>query len=250
MFPRMATEDCMGMLRVWNAIFDVSTMYPEYLADLNAMVCPSSVVGANAVEAWDEGKTNHMMWTQSAFSNNGIVEPCEITTHPYYYNGYAMSQTMFEAPDLAHNMSHFEEAVAVYGEGLEMAHMDGGMQEARAYVDGDWEFEFHGGQGEIGSQGSARRLREGIERFFITDVNNPAMSNQAQSEIMLMSDTIAPHPQHLNHVPGGANVLYLDGHVTFVNWVPNAGLTNPFPMNEAGFALHMGTMGTAMHHGH
>ena len=82
-----------------------------------------------------------------------------------------------------------------------------------------------------------------MERFFITDINNPAGASQAQSDIVVMSDTVAPHPQHLNHVPGGANVLYLDGHVEYVAWVPNAGLTNPFPMNEAGFVLHLATMG-------
>ena len=32
------------------------------------------------------------------------------------------------------------------------------------------------------------RLREGIERFLITDINNPAASTQAQSEIVVMWD--------------------------------------------------------------
>jgi len=243
MYPRMATADCMGMLQVWNAIFDVTSMYPEYLADFNALICPSAPVGGDALEAWDEGKVSHPMWHPSAMNNNGVVEPCEVTTHPYYYNGYAMSQTMFSAADLAHNMGHFEEAVAKYAEDLEMEFHHGGMDAARRYVDGDWAFFFHGHEGSLGTQSDARRLREGIERFFITDVNNPAMSNQAQSEIMLMSDSIAPHASMFNHVPGGANVLYLDGHVAFLTWTGGAGLTNPFPMNEAGFILHRATMG-------
>jgi len=249
-FPRMGVRDCNDELLVWNAMFDVASVFPEYLADLDVLVCPSNPAGASALELWDEGKTNHMIWHASAMNNNGIVEPCEVVTHPYYYNGLAMSQSMFVADDLAHNMSHFYEAVGIYGEDLETAFDDGGFDAATTYVDEDWNFFFHGGEGNIGSQSVAYRMREGIERFFVTDINNPAATAQAQSEIVSVSDTVAPHPEHLNHLPGGANVLYMDGHVAFVKWVPKAGLTNPFPMNEAGFDLHLGTMGAAGHGSH
>ncbi len=62
------------------------------------------------------------------------------------------------------------------------------------------------------------RLREGIERFLITDINNPAGSAQAQSNVVLMWDIINIRPSAnagFNHVPGGVNVLYMDGHVEF-----------------------------------
>jgi len=74
------------------------------------------------------------------------------------------------------------------------------------------------------------RLREGIERFFITDINNPAGSAAAQSSIPIMWDnfmsttwnedaddgpTVYIPPSAFNHVPGGGNVLFLDGHVSF-----------------------------------
>ncbi len=59
------------------------------------------------------------------------------------------------------------------------------------------------------------RLREGIERFLITDINNPAGSAQAQSEVFVMADTIAVSTSAFNHIPGGSNVLYMDGHVSF-----------------------------------
>ena len=248
-YPRMGVEDCDGGLLVWNAIFDANAMFPEYLTDLNLLVCPSSPLGRSALEVWDQGGTNHVIWEPTSTTENGVVEPCEVVTHPYYYNGYAMSQVMFENDDLAHNMSHFSEAVGNYAADVEHEFHHGGIHAAAAYVDGDWAFYFHGHLGNIGSQGVAPRLREGIERFFITDVNNPGASAQGQSQIVMMSDTVAPHPEHFNHIPGGSNVLYMDGHVDFLSWVPNAGLTNPFPMNEAGFALHMGTMGMAGGHG-
>jgi len=73
-----------------------------------------------------------------------------------------------------------------------------------------------------GSSLTVYRLREGIERFFITDINNPAGSAKAQSEIGIMHDDvnadIARGGGSFNHVPGGGNVLYLDGHVSFIRY--------------------------------
>lgn len=69
------------------------------------------------------------------------------------------------------------------------------------------------------------RLREGIERFLITDINNPAASTSAQSEIFVMLDTVCIKPSDFNHVPGGSNVLYMDGHVEFIKY------PGPAPVN-------------------
>jgi prepilin-type N-terminal cleavage/methylation domain-containing protein/prepilin-type processing-associated H-X9-DG protein len=72
------------------------------------------------------------------------------------------------------------------------------------------------------------RMREGAERFLIRDINNPAASSMAQSSIFIMWDAycmggtgigVGPPESDImrfNHVPGGSNVLYSDGHVEFV----------------------------------
>lgn len=66
------------------------------------------------------------------------------------------------------------------------------------------------------------RLREGVERVLITDINNPGASASAQSHIPVMWDTVsttvAGSGVDYNHAPGGANVLYLDGHVDFIKY--------------------------------
>ena len=62
------------------------------------------------------------------------------------------------------------------------------------------------------------RIKEGIERFFITDINNPAGSATAQSELFVMWDDASISPSLYNHIPGGANVLFMDGHVEFVRY--------------------------------
>jgi prepilin-type N-terminal cleavage/methylation domain-containing protein/prepilin-type processing-associated H-X9-DG protein len=59
------------------------------------------------------------------------------------------------------------------------------------------------------------RLREGIERFMITDINNPGAQSMAQSQLWIMFDVLSANAADFNHVPGGANVLYMDGHVAF-----------------------------------
>jgi len=74
------------------------------------------------------------------------------------------------------------------------------------------------------------RLREGIERFLITDINNPAGSAKAQSEIVTMWAIVNLDPSgsgEFNHVPGGGNILFMDGHVTFVKYERDG----DFPIN-------------------
>ncbi len=72
------------------------------------------------------------------------------------------------------------------------------------------------------------RLREGIERFLITDINNPGAANMAQSTIFMMFDQISTNAAAFNHVPGGSNVLYMDGHVEFLRYEQNG----PAPVNR------------------
>lgn len=71
-------------------------------------------------------------------------------------------------------------------------------------------------------------IREGVERFLITDINNAAGSAEAQSTIPVVWDqasitgsysgTTGGGAARFNHVPGGANILYMDGHVSFVKY--------------------------------
>ncbi len=72
------------------------------------------------------------------------------------------------------------------------------------------------------------RLREGVERFFITDINNPASGSVGQSTLPVMWDHWADTSgwvaggantaASFNHIPSGSNVLYMDGHVEFLRF--------------------------------
>ena len=72
------------------------------------------------------------------------------------------------------------------------------------------------------------RFRDGIERFLITDINNPASSQSAASDIAVTWDTVrtdngAPLPREVNHTPLAANVLFMDGHAEFGRYPQPAG---------------------------
>ncbi len=95
-----------------------------------------------------------------------------------------------------------------------------------------WDYCDEDGTKYKGSSRTLNRLREGVERFFITDINNPAAGAVGQSTLITMFDayaysnsTIMAFNNHAdaaggatirtNHVPGGSNVLFMDGHVEF-----------------------------------
>ena len=86
------------------------------------------------------------------------------------------------------------------------------------------------------------RLREGVERFAITDINNPGASAVAQSGMVVLFDTfgnfrdaaMAAGGIVYNHLPGGCNVLYMDGHAAFIKY-PERFPVVPMRKNNYGF---------------
>lgn len=67
-----------------------------------------------------------------------------------------------------------------------------------------------------------RRLGKGVERFLVTDPNDTNAMKECASKIGTMMDaygSMGSYIFYFNHIPGGSNVLYMDGHVDFVRWV-------------------------------
>jgi prepilin-type N-terminal cleavage/methylation domain-containing protein/prepilin-type processing-associated H-X9-DG protein len=225
MFPPMKVYDCDDQIHTFNAIFDGEVVYPEYLSDWDALVCPSNAAGGDAITLYDQGTTKAVQWVDvPGFTNNDIVEPCELTVQPYSYLGYAFSDDMFE---VAADFTNFQLAIEGYD-----ALLIGGDVEI---VNEDWVLEDTSANPvPINGFTSVLRLKEGIERFFITDINNPGATAKAQSVITVMNDAIAEDAANFNHIPGGSNVLYMDGHATFVKYT---GPDGTFPLNQAGLDL-------------
>lgn len=57
------------------------------------------------------------------------------------------------------------------------------------------------------------RLRQGLGQMLVTDISNDTEARGSESLIPVMFDMVSTDTYRFNHVPGGANVLYMDGHV-------------------------------------
>ena len=100
-----------------------------------------------------------------------------------------------------------------------------------------------------GERVRAPHMREGIARFLITDITNPASSAKAESEVPVYWDcargasTTGTAPgsiftpdqsqyiDEMNHIPGGSNVLFMDVHVEFVRFFAEPG-SKHWPFTE------------------
>ncbi|MDQ1256251.1 MAG: hypothetical protein QG656_847 [Candidatus Hydrogenedentes bacterium] len=69
------------------------------------------------------------------------------------------------------------------------------------------------------------RLSEGIERQIVVDVTNAGATATSQSEMWIMWDNIATDVTSFNHLPGGSNVLFMDGHVEFLKYPSRCPIT-------------------------
>ena len=203
--------DLSGFDMIWQG----ETMYPEYLSDLAAVICPSDTIGR---QRFDAGR-----WHCGGLPEEPIC-PCRVDSLTYLYMGWALTEDLYMVPGMDPNDP------VVSGQDDLFTHMEGGFialiidmsgtvddasdySTAQAGLDKDMNF-----TSAAGGQVQIYRLREGIERFFITDINNPAASAKAQSDLAVQFDNVSIEASNFSHVPGGANVLFVDGHVEFVRY--------------------------------
>lgn len=220
-------------LYLWTPRMD--EIYPEYLTDPGVMLCPSNGnVSADSLKhpstgAWEA----HMACGDPAnpgttLQDRGIA----LLDHHYWYTGYVLDQVDSDSPHIPYSNSAHPVPLDVPTQILAVYY--GGIYSSYGYPDFgssstgllDFPLELAGnsfgpypfdGAGNGGGD-TIQVLREGIERFLITDVNNPAASARAQSDIWVMTDVASSEPTEFNHIPGGSNVLYLDGHVEFIRY--------------------------------
>jgi prepilin-type N-terminal cleavage/methylation domain-containing protein/prepilin-type processing-associated H-X9-DG protein len=210
----------------FNFVLGVPEIYPEYLTDVNVMVCPSD---SDAGARLEDGSFN----TQGDI-NQGL-DPCRMfQAMSYQYVSWAFYQKNFIRPGYTGNELTPDGEVMWQDEanstGIENGDLIDGMfaafdeaQTNPGYLDNDliWE-DWNWGYGD-GAEMTVFRLKEGIERFFITDINNPAGSAEAQSDLPVMWDMAFFDQEergvaNFNHVPGGANILWMDGHVSWLKF--------------------------------
>lgn len=225
-FPYQQVVNCDGEIQATSSMFDTSLMYPDYLADWNLLLCPSTHEVGDAIAQWD---TPGARSTSSEFAGNGHVEPCEVTQSSYAYTAWAISPNAIrEQIRTVGDLLTLEESVLTMANAIRRTR---NVEAATKIADADWELD-----GPIGGVTAFPRLRDGIERFQIDEAKSIGGDEQSGSIIPLMWDTLGDQRPPFSHESGGANVLYLDGHVAFSYY--NGPYGGNFPVNAGGMILH------------
>ena len=226
-------------------------LYPEYLSDWQVWFCPSDSGGGWA--------TQTVQSAQQAIDQGTLFgDPCDPGTIiadwilswsiSYAYWGWVFTNVNEYAAMargrnvLRHDLGEIPSQVCGPNSEVNLANPPGYDTDLGSDLWGGLNYQ---GVPCIGNAGgdTIYRLREGIERFMITDINNPAATAMAQSEMVIAYDAFGRSgslvgenptaaPTQFNHVPGGSNVLYMDGHVEFVRY------PGKFPMTDQMALLH------------
>jgi prepilin-type processing-associated H-X9-DG protein len=210
----------------------VDSIYPEYLTDFNLVFCPSD--STDKPERHKDERGNWTIMNKVAGNRQEGVEAIDASYTYFSYlfdrcndtdhqepvddvRGFASNlgieipkdiQTMpAQFHDTWHDLFHATIPLGMLGDKAGFK----GMVDADRTV--------HAGDGNGGcTSTTVYRLREGIERFLVTDINNAGGTNVAQGNLFIMLDNVSTLVAKYNHVPGGSNVLYMDGHVEFVRY--------------------------------
>lgn len=223
-------------------VFNGPAVYPEYLTDINVMVCPSDSAGKRATNTTDG---NWYDQVELAAGRQGVVDPCAFNAESYMYVGWALQGKPGEDylnPGMDPNQQGFDNSQLLSDTVLslnfilkiqELLTAQSGVDVVNAPVnlyDTDVTF-----KNQLQQDKTLYQLREGIERFMITDINNPAATARAQSEIPVIWDLNSTRVEEYNHIPGGSNVLFMDGHVSFIRFPSDFPITRAFAVLTSAF---------------
>ncbi|MCX5770699.1 MAG: DUF1559 domain-containing protein [Candidatus Hydrogenedentes bacterium] len=178
--------------------FQGDQMYPKYLTDPFITVCPADRGGLERVH-----KEFHC--------GPGLqhICPCKFDGSSYFYTGWFITLEHYVTPGAdpaaPNGKSLHEPFLTALSDLITRQGAATTRAEAQAIVDSDIKL-------QSGTQCDVWRLREGIERIGITDINNPPASAPAQGQIPVVWDVVSDMDRHLR---SGSNVLYMDGHVKF-----------------------------------
>lgn len=253
---------------LWSEM-SVTSLYPEYVTDAMVFYCPSSAEAPGGGEDGMDWLRAHADWADAAIvAAAGVPDwaiPASVKGAASQVAGGAAHgcNNWDDDPDnktgcfpTSGNFSYVYWGYALPGDTLikdvTAMRAAGGVQDGNTTINGAYgndplNVASLGETLTVSYPGDAlpagtfdmMPLREGVERFLITDINNPAASSKAQSTTAVIWDstrvgaddntggwdsdgqapigTFAP-VNSFAHLPGGANIGYMDGHVEYAKY--------------------------------
>ena len=209
---------------IWSP--DTPVVFPEYVQDPNILLCPSDPeLFDYLTERWHCEDENGERQETEPFC------PCVINGPSYLYYSFLIEPRHYLQSPANQFMGVVDEdftnwadpgfVASIQGRALAMLNAVNQSPFDATPFSNDIVFTHD----TLGEQ-TMYRLREGIERTLITDINNPQAGAVAQSSVAVIHDEMSARiagtgATNVNHIPTGGNVLYLDGHVEFVLYDTN-----------------------------
>lgn len=238
------------------------SLFPEYMPDLNVTVCPSARDGVPDTEDADGENITGVLCGVDGFFGPSVDSSQGFYAFgtDYQYVAYTLDEGLNDVVAAAtydpfmnqdRDGNTYPQYVVATSANISSTLVDPdddrlmGMYNDPFPGGAPWTGPLDGfGLGNAGGE-TVYRLREGIERFLITDINNPGASAKGQSQVPICWDKFSQPKGYvgftpkgeadMNHIPGGCNVLYLDGHVSFVKLDAEYPITNTSVALNAGF---------------
>ncbi len=187
---------CLPPLEFSPLTFKGDAIYPEYLAEARVLVCPSDLDGN---QQFDSGRWREMF----APPDHRNIKPCMFDDLSYHY-----------VPWVIRSPWVWDDALMDYDQGFVLAFQDVLRKSAAGLAAlPTWSF-----TDENQREHQIMPLHQGVARFMITDINAPASGFVGESALPVFFDQLSVVVTDFNHVPGGTNVLYLDGHVSYAKY--------------------------------
>ena len=180
-------------------MFNGWSMYPEYLTDAEVLVCPSDSNGVEEFKAGRWRRDDGPFGTREGGSTNPhLIDDLSYTYFPWVFRSeWLVDDATFDLdPSFVGGLMRAMDRIGVQGAGVT-----------------SWSF-----CDENDVHHEVLSMRHGISRFLITDINNPSKSHVGDTSVPIMFDNVSIVAMDFNHLPGGANVLYMDGHVKYARY--------------------------------
>lgn len=222
------------------AAYDVSTVCPEYLTDMEISKCPTD---PDTAQSWWDKKIGRKPEADAFNALQASAQAAGDAVSLEYYSTAQLARSYVYLGCATTNVPEFHGwlgatsllpvtgSVQVAGVGdVPLKDFSGDLTVEPAgwpawvpFPDHEAGIKAKAAPGAGTSLPEIYRLREGVERHYVQDDANPDSAMEMQTVMPIMWDAYGSHTpggpvDRFNHEPAGCNVLYCDGHVEFVRY--------------------------------